>query len=142
MQLFVTGATGSIGQAVVPEFLGRGFAVTTLVRRQINIEGCRTIVGSLEEIGRISQEIAACDAVVHLACPRSVAPREVLQQDVVGTAELIDAWHKGPFIYASSSTVYGYPLGSLTERAPIDLENWYDRGKYINEFQLRLAERR
>jgi len=141
MQLFVTGATGSVGQTVVPQLLAGGCAVTALVRGPAAIDGCRVIEGSLQEIDRVAGEIAACDAIVHLGCTRSLDSTEVLQQDIAGTAGLIDAWRKGPFIYASSSTVHGYPLGILNERAGIDLWNWYDRGKYANELQLRLAER-
>lgn len=141
MEVFVTGAAGNVGQAVVPQLLAGGCAVTALVRRPTTIEGCRVIVGSLEETNRIASEIAACDAIVHLACPRSLDSDAVLRQDIGGTRELIEAWRKGPFVYASSSTVHGLPLGVLNEQAGIDLWNWYDQGKYANELQLRLADR-
>ena len=140
MQLFITGATGSVGQAVVPHLLAGGSSVTALVRRTAAIDGCRVIESSLQEIDRVAGEIAACDAIVHLACARSVNSTEVLQQDIAGTAGLIEAWRKGPFVYASSSTVHGYPLGVLNEQAAIELWNWYDQGKYANELQIRLAE--
>jgi nucleoside-diphosphate-sugar epimerase len=139
--LFLTGVTSCAGSTALPQLLTAGFSVTALVRRPAQIDGCRTVVGSLEHLDGAANEIASCDAIVHLASPRSLDPAEVLQQDVTGTAGLVEAWRKGPFVYASSSTIYGYPWAPLIERGMIDLWNWYDQGKFANELQLRVAER-
>ena len=139
--VFLTGVTGSVGSAVFPQLLARGFTVTALVRRQMQIGDCQTVTGSLENLRAASAAIAACDAIIHLASPRSVDGSVVLSQDIAGTAALIEAWRQGPFVYASSSTIYGYPLPALTETDNVDLWNWYDQSKFTNELQLRLAER-
>ena len=140
-RVFLTGATGYAGQEVLAELVRRGFAVTALVRSPVNLAGGRGVVGDLSAIDTVASEIAACDAIVHLASPRSADQSEVLRQDIAGIAGLIEAWRKGRFIYTSASTVYADPLGPLTERAPIGLAGWYGLGKFANELQLRLAER-
>jgi nucleoside-diphosphate-sugar epimerase len=140
--VFLTGATGNVGQAVIPVLLHEGLGVTVLVRKPSDINGCRTSVGSLEHADRLAAEVQACDAIVHLACSQSQDPSEVLRQDIAGTAGLIDAWRKGPFVYASASTVYGPSAGALSEVTAVAPQHGYDFGKCVNEFQLRLAERR
>ena len=141
--IFVTGATGNVGQAVVPVLLDEGLNITTLLRKPSEIKGCHPLFGCLEDVSsRLAPEIARCSAIVHLACSRSLNPSEVLRQDIAGTAGLIQVWRNGPFLYASSSRVYGNSTGTLTEQTPVSFLNSYDRGKYANEFQLRLAERR
>ena len=140
-RVFLTGATGSVGQAVLPQLLERGFPITALVRRPIQIEHCRTVVGSLEEIRHASGEIGSCEAIVHLACSGRANRSDVLRQDVAGTAGVIDAWQNGPFVYTSSSGAYGSPAGAPRTGMAIGPRNWYELGKFANELQLRLAER-
>lgn len=141
MNIFMTGATGNVGQAVTPILLDQGHSLTVLVRKRSDMRGCRIVIGELERIDRFAREIAACDAIVHLARPRAAERSVVLGQDITGTAGLIEAWRNGVFLYTSSSSVYGYPFGALNEQARIELWNRYARKKYANELQLRLAER-
>lgn len=139
-RVFLTGATGNAGRPVLAELLRRGYEVTALVRRPTRLDGCRTVVGELAEIHRLAGEIAPTDAIVHLASSRGNSRQSVIEEDVQGTGELIDAWQQGNFVYASSQTVYGIPRETLTESSPLDAMCWYDLGKICNEFQLRMAE--
>ena len=141
MKLFLTGATSSVGASAMANLLARGCSVTALVTKPVQIDGCRTVVASLESLDGATGTIGECDAIVHLACTGSSERSAVLRQDIAGMASLIGAWRKGPFIYVSASTVYGYPLGVVPERNMIDLWYGYDVGKFANELQLRLAER-
>ncbi len=138
-RIFLTGATGYSGQAVLPELLKQGFDVTALVRRPATLPGCRTVVGELDSLERIKGEISSAEAIVHLGSSRSFEQELTLKDDILGTSHLIEAWHTGPFAYASSPTVQNLPERSLTEDWPIDIQNWYDMGKFSSEFQLRLA---
>lgn len=140
-RVFLTGATGYVGQAVLPVLVQAGYEVTALVRRPVQLAGCRTVIGDLATAGALGDEVAASDAVVHLACSRSMTDRNrVLGEDVMGTGALLDAWGAGPFVYASSPTVCDVPgPDGLTETSPIQVHSWYDLGKYVNEFQLRAA---
>ena len=139
-RVFLTGATGHVGGAVLAELVRSGFDVVALVRTPVTLEGCRTVVGHLADIDRLTTEISRAEAVVHLASPREFDPDSALRDDILGTANLIAAWRgAGPFIYISSPTVQRKSPTVLTEASPIDLSNWYDVQKFVNEFQVRFA---
>jgi len=113
--------------------------VTALVRRRERLDGCRTVVGDLSEIHTCAGEIAAADAIVHLASPRSNRRDIVLLEDIIGTSRLLELWHRGNFVYLSSQTVYGVPRQRLTESLPLSGTCWYDLGKICNEGQVNVA---
>jgi nucleoside-diphosphate-sugar epimerase len=83
-------------------------------------------------------EVAGADGIVHLASPRSYL-RDAMMSEITAAALLIDAWRKGPFIFASSATIEGWSHETLHENSPARLHNWYGMGKLCNEFQLRVA---
>jgi hypothetical protein len=71
MRVFVTGATGLIGNALCAALAGRGHAVTALSRapdaaRRLPA-GVRVVKGDPAEAGAWQEELAGCDACVHLA---------------------------------------------------------------------------
>jgi len=139
-KVFLTGATGNVGEPVVAELLSRGLEILALVRRPTDLDGCQTVVGELAYIRMLANEISEVDAVIHLASPRTNDRQSVIYDDIVATGYLLDAWHRGNFIYASSQTVYGIPKQTLTESSPLDpYACWYDLGKFCNEAQLRMA---
>lgn len=139
-RVFVTGITGNIGRALLAELQRRGDEVTALVRRKIKIPDCRVVVGDLTDIAEARRALRKADHVIHLASPRSDDRELVVLADVLGTGRLLDLWQHGNFVYVSSSTVYGIPgSDSLGEGTTFDAVNWYDLGKVVNEFQLRLT---
>jgi len=142
LSVFFSGATGCVGQAVLPQLLANGFAVTAFSRQPTAVNGCRSVVGSLENINRLDQEVSACDAILHLASLGSLEQRDTLCQDIAATAGLIEAWQRGPLVYASSAAVYGHAWERIAEDASVNLWHAGAACKYANELQLRLAERR
>jgi nucleoside-diphosphate-sugar epimerase len=135
---FLTGATGQAGGDVLAEMVRRGFEVTALVRKPVQLSSCRIIVGDLFNPAPFAAEVEASDMIVHLASSRSAGQDEVLG-DIASSADIIDHWKRGAFICVSSGSLHpGNPV-ALDEGMPLAIGNGYALGKACNEFQLRMA---
>lgn len=97
MQIFVTGATGWVGTAVVAELLGHGHGVLGLARSPekgatLAASGAAVLHGTLDDLDALRGAATDADAVIHLAFNHDFsrfaenAAQDKVATDAIGTA--------------------------------------------------------
>jgi nucleoside-diphosphate-sugar epimerase len=127
MRVFLTGATGYIGSAVLDAALRAGHQVTALVRDPEKAErvavrgGVKPVVGELARAAAITRELADVDAVIHTAfedSPRGVEKDRVAIDTLLGALPH-DGGRRRAFIYTSGVWVLGSTTRPVDETAPL-----------------------
>ncbi|MFD6189415.1 NAD-dependent epimerase/dehydratase family protein [Streptomyces sp. NPDC060275] len=146
-QVFVTGGSGFIGQALVRRLLGAGHTVGVLVRSEasaakISALGAEPMRGELTDPLTWRDHLAASDVVFHLAAETDVSADRERQELVTvrGTQAAVDAarYARVPrFVYCGSEAALlaGAPLVDVDETAPLrpDSEAAYSAAKAAAE---------
>ena len=130
MQVFLTGATGYIGSAVLDAMIKGGHRVTALARdpekaERLLAKGATPIIGELGLPKTYIDAATAADAIVHTAMessPRGVAKdKEALELMLGAQTQASQADGKSRvFIYTSGVWVLGRTGKAAEEDAPLD----------------------
>lgn len=100
MRVFVTGASGWVGSAVVPELIGAGHEVAGLARSGLSAAavealGATVVRGSVEDLDVLRAAAAAADAVVHVAFRHDIAFSGYFAEAVASDVAAIEAMGSG-----------------------------------------------
>src|ERR1700733_868396 len=111
MRVFVTGATGFIGSAVVGELIDHGHQVVALARSDqaaaaLEAAGAEVHRGALDDLDSLRNAAAAADGVIHTAYIHDFSRMESAAQTDLAAVEVLGATLEGsgrPFVTTSGT---------------------------------------
>lgn len=147
MKIFLTGATGYIGQRLAEKLLEKGDEVHVLCRRRPEhsaFQGPRFhfYEGDLENTNAINEAMSGCDAVFHVAAIAKVwmkDPATYYDVNVIGTINVLKAAlvnNVKKVIFTSSAAVYGASYGVPLTEDNVRMNSFftdYEASKFIAE---------
>ncbi len=147
--IFITGATGYLGQRLAYHLAGKGHTIHALVRDQkkamavLNHSKIKLFEGCILKKATIAKAMEGCDQVFHLAALASVwhkDPNAFKKTNVDGLKNVLESCvDKGikDVLFTSTAGVVGHstdrqPVAELTNSNP-RLETLYERSKLLAE---------
>ncbi len=128
MRIFLTGATGYVGSAVLDALRRGGHTVTALVRdpekaERMRLIGVQPIVGDLSMPKYYVAAVEACDSIIHTALePMRRAPdldRQAIDSLLGAAVRHAAKGEPVSFVYTSGMWVLGNTTGAAGEDAPV-----------------------
>jgi nucleoside-diphosphate-sugar epimerase len=113
MRIFVTGATGFIGSALVPELIQAGHRVLGLTRSEagavaLRKAGAEALPGNLEDLDSLRKGAADSEGVIHLAFNHDFSKLEqnaLDERNAIGAIGEVLAGSKRPFVVTSGTAM-------------------------------------
>jgi farnesol dehydrogenase len=151
MRIFITGATGFLGNELLKDLHARGHEIAALIRSPERATGfpagVRLVPGSIEDAASYRNALAGQDALVHVAAVVKMWARDRSEFDrvnVQGTEDILRAAADagvGRLVYASSFMALGPSNGEpLAEDDARRTETWhndYERTKHLADVRAR-----
>jgi nucleoside-diphosphate-sugar epimerase len=134
MRIFVTGAPGFIGSALVPELIQAGHQVLGLTRSEagaaaLRKAGAEVLFGNLEDLESLRQGAADSDGVIHLAFNHDFSQYQKNAEDdrkAIEAMGVVLLGSKRPFVVTSGTAIAANVDGRpSTEDSP--LTSWNPR---------------
>jgi nucleoside-diphosphate-sugar epimerase len=129
MRIFLTGATGYIGSAVLEAAVRAGHQVTALVRdpekaEHVALRGVMPIIGELSKPASYVAAAEQADAIVHAAFEHSkrgpAVDRFAVETLTAAAGRRVDAGLAAAFVYTSGVWILGDTQGRANEEAPLN----------------------
>lgn len=121
MRVFLTGATGYVGSAILSELIGRGYEADCLVRRgsapkvHAASDKLRTVEGDLLRPETYAPALEQCDAAIHLVGIIRENPGKGVTFEKIhteGTKAIIDACNSAGFAHSGKRFIHMSALGA------------------------------
>lgn len=129
MRIFLTGATGYVGSAVMDALLRSGHEVTALVRdpekaEQVSGRGVQPVIGELSRPTSYASHAEAADSIIHTAFESSKRTQKVDRQAVdtllAAAGRRAASGKPACVVYTSAVWVLGDTQGRATEDSPVN----------------------
>jgi UDP-glucose 4-epimerase len=142
MRIFITGATGFIGSHVAYRLLEAGHELVAIARNPDKTPSLashprvRRVAATLYDFALIREQLAGCQACVHVALGWGDTPVSMLETDTRATVFLLQACvEQGVqhFIYTSSTAALGGFWSRMSEADPVRPSDYYGATKAASE---------
>lgn len=144
MTILITGATGLVGERLLPRLVEAGFACRALLRAgKTGPEGAEAAIGDILDPSTLPNAVRGVSAIVHLAAVfRTQDFDQIWKSNLEGTRNLIAAARShapdARFIMSSTSHVYNNDNPHPgREDDPVDPKHAYPASKVAAEKELR-----
>ncbi len=122
MRVFLTGATGYLGRAILERLLANGHELVAHARSAASAarlaEGAAPAIGDLSDPAWLGDQVRRADGIIHAASPNDATSRDVDTAFLDGALPAL-AGTDAPLVHTAGSWIHGSGT-AITEESPFD----------------------